>query len=174
MASSRFRGRHYRTGEVVEVAAEDGRIAAIEPIQGAEDGLWIASGLIDVQVNGFAGIDLNADSVTPDDVSAMVRALWSAGVTLCCPTITTGSAERMLRSLRAVAAAVEADPSARRGVVGIHVEGPYISPEDGPRGAHPLEHVRPPDLDEYRRFQEASAGGSGYSASPPSCRAPSR
>jgi len=158
MASSRFRGRHYRTGEVVEVAAEDGRIAAIEPIQGAEDGLWIASGLIDIQVNGFAGIDLNADSVTPDDVSAMVRALWSAGVTLCCPTITTGSAERMLRSLRAVAAAVEADPSARRGVVGIHVEGPYISPEDGPRGAHPLEHVRPPDLDEYRRFQEASGG----------------
>lgn len=164
MISARFRGRHYRTGEVVEVAVEDGRIAAIEPIgsigsvERAERDVWIAPGLVDVQVNGFAGYNLNAESVTPDDVSAMVRALWSAGVTLSCPTITTGSAERMLRSLRAVAAAVEADPIVRHGVAGVHVEGPYISPEDGPRGAHPLAHVRPPDLEEYRRFQAAAGG----------------
>jgi N-acetylglucosamine-6-phosphate deacetylase len=41
-------------------------------------------------------------------------------------------------------------------VAGLHLEGPYISPEDGPRGAHPLRYVRPPDWDEFRRWQEAS------------------
>ncbi len=41
---------------------------------------------------------------------------------------------------------------------GFHVEGPFISPEDGPRGAHPQRWVRPPDLDEFRRFQEAAQG----------------
>ena len=161
MASTAFQGRHYRTGVPVEIAVADSLIAATKPmapVQGAADDLWIAPGLIDVQVNGFAGHDLNADSVTPDDVSAMVRALWSAGITLSCPTITTGSAERMLRSIRAVATAVESDPVVRHGVAGIHVEGPYLSPEDGPRGAHPLAHVRLPDVEEYRRFQAASGG----------------
>jgi len=41
---------------------------------------------------------------------------------------------------------------------GYHVEGPHISPEDGPRGAHPIEHIRPPDIDEFHRWQEAADG----------------
>jgi len=41
---------------------------------------------------------------------------------------------------------------------GFHVEGPHISPEDGPRGAHPRQWVRPPDLDEFHRWQEAARG----------------
>jgi N-acetylglucosamine-6-phosphate deacetylase len=64
----------------------------------------------------------------------------------------------MLRSLRAVADACDSDPLVAASVVGIHVEGPHIAREDGPRGAHPLEHVRPPDVAEYRRWQEAARG----------------
>jgi N-acetylglucosamine-6-phosphate deacetylase len=157
-----LRGRHYETGEVVEVLADGGRIARIgpptgEPVLGGAD-VWLAPGLVDVQVNGFAGHNLNADDVTPDTVSEMVRSLWRAGVTLSCPTVTTGSASRMRRSLAAVARAAAADPVVRHAVAGVHVEGPYISPEDGPRGAHPREHVRPPDWDEFLTFQEAAEG----------------
>jgi len=43
----------------------------------------------------------------------------------------------------------------------VHVEGPFISPEDGPRGAHPREHVRPPDWDEFERMQDAAEGRIG-------------
>ena len=43
-------------------------------------------------------------------------------------------------------------------IEGFHVEGPHISPEDGPRGAHPREHVRPPDIEEFKRWQEAAGG----------------
>ena len=43
-------------------------------------------------------------------------------------------------------------------IEGFHVEGPHISPDDGPRGAHPRQWVRPPDVDEYRRWQDATDG----------------
>lgn len=67
----------------------------------------------------------------------------------------------MCRSLQAIAAACETDPLIQRSVPCVHVEGPHISPEDGPRGAHPIEHVRPPSLAEFRRWQEASGGRVG-------------
>jgi len=161
----RVRGRDCRTGQTIEIVAEGGRIVAVgEPTPGPAVGgpdVLLAPGLIDVQVNGFAGHDLNSDDVTPAAVAGVVRSLWRAGVTLCCPTITTGSADRMRRSLAAIAQAVEEDPVVRHAVAAIHVEGPYISPEDGPRGAHPREHVRPPNWDEFQSFQEAAGGRIG-------------
>src|SRR5207248_2337185 len=50
------------------------------------------------------------------------------------------------------------DRAVAHAVAGIHLEGPYISAEDGPRGAHARRHVRPPDWDEFRRLQDASGG----------------
>src|SRR5438552_14807538 len=60
-------------------------------------------------------------------------------------------------ALRNLAAAKESIPEGPA-MEAFHVEGPYISPEDGPRGAHPARWVRPPDLEEFRRFQEAARG----------------
>lgn len=159
---ARVRGRDSGTGELVDVVAEAGVVVEVrpatgEPAVGGPD-LYLAPGLIDVQVNGFAGHDLSSPTVTPDDVSAVARALWSAGVTRFCPTVTTGSRERMIASLRAIAAAAEGDRITRHAVVGVHLEGPYISPEDGPRGAHPREHVRPPSWEELQAFQDAARG----------------
>src|SRR5262249_8138444 len=54
--------------------------------------------------------------------------------------------------------ALDSDADLAAAVPGLHVEGPYLSPEDGPRGAHPLEHIRPPDWDEFQRFLEAAGG----------------
>jgi len=77
---------------------------------------------------------------------------------LCCPTITTGGFGQTRRALRAVSDACEQDVTIAHAVAGIHLEGPYISPQDGPRGAHPLPYVRPPDWDEFQHFQEAASG----------------
>lgn len=160
-------GRHYRTGELVRVSIANGVVAAVESgteqlgsaLGGAD--CWLAPGLVDVQVNGYAGHDVNGPDVTPDDISALVRALWRTGVTRFCPTVTTGSSERMTRSCAAIAAACEADSAVARAVLAIHVEGPYIAPEDGPRGAHPLVHVRPPSYAEFQRWQDAAHGRIG-------------
>jgi N-acetylglucosamine-6-phosphate deacetylase len=127
-----------------------------------DDSLWLAPALFDSQVNGFGGRDLNAPDTTPDDVAAVVRLLWEGGVARCCPTVTTESFPRMAASLRAIREACESDPQVAHAAVTVHIEGPYISPEDGPRGAHPRQHTRPPDLDEFRRLQDAAGGRIGY------------
>lgn len=120
-------------------------------------GSWLAPGLLDLQVNGFAGVDFNAPGVGVEDYRRAVRRMWATGVTRFLSTIITGGRERILACMRAAAQAA-ADSEIGPAIAGVHLEGPYISPEDGPRGAHPREFVRPPDRDEFRRFQEAAGG----------------
>lgn len=120
--------------------------------------VWVLPGLIDLQINGFAGFDLNGADVTSDTVAEVVRALWTRGVTRFCPTICTAGHRQMAAALRAVARACDEMEWVNRAVLGIHVEGPYISPEDGPRGAHPKDYVRMPDWAEVQAFQEAAGG----------------
>ena len=124
---------------------------------GGLTGDWLAAGFIDLQVNGFAGVDFNDPRVTSQDYRRAVQTLWSTGVTRFCPTIITGSRDGLCRCLAAAARAAE-DKSAGPSIAGIHLEGPYISPEDGPRGAHPRQFVRPPDREEFRILQEAAGG----------------
>jgi N-acetylglucosamine-6-phosphate deacetylase len=71
--------------------------------------------------------------------------------------VITGSPDDMAGALRMLSAAREAIPEGLA-MEAFHVEGPYISPEDGPRGAHPERWVRPPDIEEFRRFQDAARG----------------
>jgi N-acetylglucosamine-6-phosphate deacetylase len=152
-------GRLVEDGGAVRIVVRDGVVAELERLdRDPNTDAWIAPGWLDLQVNGFGGHDPNAADAGAQDVVDMVRGLWQWGTAAVCPTICTQSQERMLSSLRAVADACDADPMVAASVVGIHVEGPHIAREDGPRGAHPLEHVRPPDIAEYRRWQEAARG----------------
>lgn len=152
-------GRLIEDGGAVRILVRDGVVVELERLdREPTSDAWIAPGWLDLQVNGFGGHDPNAPDAGPQDVVAMVRALWQWGTAAVCPTICTQSEARILGSLRAVADACEADPLVATSVVGIHVEGPHIAREDGPRGAHPLEHVRPPDIAEYRRWQAAARG----------------
>jgi N-acetylglucosamine-6-phosphate deacetylase len=114
--------------------------------------------LVDIQLNGYAGVDLNDPNVSTDDVSRMAHAVWATGVGTFFPTVVTGAPERMIRSMRVVREACRDDPNLNASVAGFHVEGPFISPEDGPRGAHRKDCVRPPDWDEFCRWQDASDG----------------
>ena len=118
---------------------------------------FVAPGLIDLQVNGFAGCDYNDPEAPHDEIARSIHAQYATGVTRLYPTIITGTAERIAGALKNLTRAKE---SLAEGIAmeGFHVEGPHISPEDGPRGAHPLLAVRPPDVDEYRRWQEAANG----------------
>jgi N-acetylglucosamine-6-phosphate deacetylase len=109
-------------------------------------------GLIDIQVNGFAGIDFNFPGVTADQIGSALAALRATGVTRCLPTLITSSFEQFATCARTLLSVD--DPA----IAGIHMEGPYISPIDGPRGAHPREHTAPASLDDFRRRQDAANG----------------
>lgn len=146
------------TGEAVEITAEGGAITAVEPLLGRPAGLrWLAPGFIDLQVNGFAGADYCSPETTPEEIARSLAAQFATGVTRLFATVITGPPGQMLAAMANLARARRELPFGRA-IEGIHVEGPFISPHDGPRGAHPREHVRPPDLGEYRRWQEASEG----------------
>lgn len=150
-------GRDPLTGRALAVSVEDGRIARIEP--GPEMcGVYLSPGLIDLQVNGYAGHDLNSGFLTPDTVIELATALRRTGVTTFLPTLITAEEPVLLAALQAIAAAREADAGTARAIPFVHVEGPHVSPEDGARGAHPRGSVRPPDIAEFERWQQASGG----------------
>jgi N-acetylglucosamine-6-phosphate deacetylase len=151
-------GRSTDDAGQVRISIEDGFVTRLERVEEARTADWVSPGWLDIQVNGFEGHDPNAVGADAGATIEMVRALWRHGVTGVCPTICTESEDHILAALRAIAAACEADPLVAESIVGIHVEGPHIATEDGPRGAHPLRHVRPPDLVEYRRWQAAAGG----------------
>ena len=166
-------GRDIETGRAVTVVANDGMIESVRP-GGDEQEAWLSAGLIDLQVNGFRGFDVNAQLPDPADIASLVDAQLQEGVTTFAPTIGTTSEERIISALRAIAAARATYSRAAAAIPYVHVEGPYISPEDGPRGAHPLEYVRPPSLEEFGRWQDASGGLVGLvTMSPHFAEAPS-
>jgi N-acetylglucosamine-6-phosphate deacetylase len=145
------------TGASLEVSFEQAITIVdhlIRPLEGAP---FLAPGWIDLQVNGFAGVDYNSPSSSHEQIAQSIRAMFGCGVTRFFPTVITGSAENMTAALRNLASAKESVPEGAA-MEAFHLEGPYISPEDGPRGAHPARWVRPPDLGEFQRFQEAANG----------------
>lgn len=155
----RLAGRHYQTLQPVEVETDGGRIAAVRAIPQSHGPLpWIAPAFVDLQINGYDGQEFSSPELTPEKVARIVRRQFAFGVARMLPTLTTAGFETFAHGLRAIAAACEMFPDVSRAVPGIHVEGPYISPEDGPRGAHPLQHCRRPDWNEFQRLQEAAGG----------------
>jgi len=143
------------TGIPLQLAFQDA-VHSVTPSTDTPD-LYLAPGFIDLQVNGFAGVDYNHPRTPHEDIARSLRAQFAAGVTRLYPTVITGAPEDMQACLRNLAAARESIPEGHA-MDGFHVEGPHISPEDGPRGAHPRQWVRPPDLDEFHRWQDAARG----------------
>ena len=109
-------------------------------------------GLFDLQVNGFGGIDFNAPDLTAGRVDEALARMQATGVTRCLPTLITSSFDRFAASARALSS------SANPAIAGIHMEGPYLAPDDGARGAHPRAHLTVASIDDFRRRQDAAGG----------------
>lgn len=154
----KFRANHVIDNKSLELIVENNCIQSINEHKSSESVLLIAPALVDIQVNGFAGFDLNIPTVTSSDVTEMVRELWTVGTGFLCPTIVTASYDDISNSIRSIVEACQSDSTIAHSLIGIHLEGPYISAQDGPRGAHPVKHVRKPNWDEFRRFQDTAEG----------------
>lgn len=154
---TRLVGRDPATGEGLAIELAEGRISAVSSAD--YDGAhYLSAGLVDLQVNGYFGLDLNDHALTPERVIALTRKLFEVGVTTYQPTLITASEASIVSAIRSIVAARQADRHTALAIGGIHIEGPFISPNDGPRGAHPASEVRPPDLAELARWQAAAEG----------------
>ena len=156
-----IRGKIPETESLISIIVEHGTIIQVHPYQkgtlcdfGGDD-LYLCSGFFDPQVNGFAGVDFNSPYLSPEGLHRAALSLASTGVTRFLPTLITSSHEKMVRQLRIIGEALRSDSLLRQMCPGIHLEGPYISPEDGPRGVHLREFIRLPQWEEVERFQEA-------------------
>lgn len=154
----RFLARRYDTLRPVAVEIDRGGIAAIMPVADQPALPLVAPGLVDLQINGYGGIEFNDPQLTPDKVRQVALSQDPFGVTSFLATVTTDSHQVLAQSLTTIGRAIGQLPDVAARIAGIHLEGPFISPDDGPRGAHPRQHVRPPDWDEFRRLQDAAGG----------------
>ncbi len=157
----RIQARHYGTSEPVEITWERGRITALgapSPVPPDVQVGWVAPAFFDLQINGCDGLGFSSERLTGEGVRHIVDVCRRHGIAGLCPTLVTNSFAALAHGMAVLRRAREVDPVVAAAVPALHLEGPYISAEDGPRGAHARHHVRPPDWDEFCRLQDAAGG----------------
>lgn len=154
-----IKGIHYKTGQCLRVEVKNGMIQSIKEMkEPLERSLMIAPGLIDLQINGYMGIDFNNQPLTVEKWEKIVNSLLKVGVTAFYPTIITNCFNHLAELFEKNMQALQKRPSLFDSVKGFHLEGPYISKEDGPRGAHDEAFVRAPNWEEFCELQEKAKG----------------
>jgi N-acetylglucosamine-6-phosphate deacetylase len=153
-------GTLYSDDNLVTVTIENGKISALQKLKKPKNTpeVYIAPGLIDVQINGYMGIDFSGPDLTVEGVKTATKALWKAGVTSYFPTVITSDIARIKKNF-AILAEARKDPEIGSSIPGFHLEGPYISPLAGFRGAHLEKYIKAPDWDEFQDIQKAANNG---------------
>jgi N-acetylglucosamine-6-phosphate deacetylase len=147
------------TGNMEEIFFREDKVLNINQKEiKANDLLYTGPGLIDLQINGINGIDFNNTNLTQHDVVEATHYLLSQGVTTFFPTVITNSDENILKILNAISEARRSDSLVEECVWGIHLEGPFISPKEGAKGAHDEKYIKAPDWELFSKFQEAAGG----------------
>ena len=129
---------HFETGKPVRIKIKNGlidEISEISPTAGKQN-LFVAPGFIDNQINGYKSVDFSDLNLTTENMLMALESIRYDGVTTFFPTIITNSHENLLRIFRNLAEALK-DEEIRSSVPGFHLEGPYISAEEGYYGCHP-------------------------------------
>lgn len=155
----KIQGNSYRNSSGIEISFSEGIIDSISETQSSIDkDLFLGPGFTDIQVNGYGGIDYNEIQSDPMNLAGISRLLYQEGVTTHFPTIITNDAEQISKLIHQIVSLRKGDELSRMSIEGLHIEGPFISPIDGPRGAHPKEFVRPPDWSLVQKWQNESKG----------------
>jgi len=157
---TKIEGIHYQTKKPVSVEIKDGKIVCIEPLDKLTDekhAYYIAPGLFDNQVNGYAGVSFtfSGKNFTVEGIKKVTQELWNRGVTSYLATVVTSSQEKLLKNFSILNKAKN-DTSLLGSLAGFHLEGPYISSIEGFRGSHLPEYIRNPNWNEFMAIYKAS------------------
>jgi N-acetylglucosamine-6-phosphate deacetylase len=154
--TSKIQAIHFQTGKPVTIEISGEQISKIKSGgKTSSSNLYVAPGLIDLQINGYMGVDYSDQNLTSDAFQKSVEALWQQGVTTFLPTVITASQENLQKSFSLLAKAI-VNPQVAASIPGFHLEGPFISPEKGFRGAHLEKYIRKADWNEFQELQKAS------------------
>ena len=156
-----LRGKNPHTFQRLDVLFVDGRVVAVGPAEAGpadREAEWLAPALFDLQINGCLGVSFTDPALTTEKVRVAVAECRRHGIGAFLPTLITSAADGLERAFAALERACREDADIAKAVPGYHLEGPFIAADDGPRGAHPRAHVRPPDPGLFRRWNAAAAG----------------
>ncbi len=117
---------------------------------------YLAPGLIDHQVNGYLSHSFIGAGLNHEGLKEITEGFWKKGITTYLPTLTTQTDEVLLKSFENIAQLLEGDEHLAQSIPGFHLEGPFISPESGYRGAHNLEWIRDSNWEEFEKWYNAS------------------
>ncbi len=128
---------HYDTRRPVKARWRRGVIESLRTVRNEPpDDLWIAPALVDLQINGFGGVDFQRDDLTVEHLLLAVRKLRAAGCCRFLLTLVTDEWPKLTARLRRTARLRQKSPELRRAIAGWHIEGPFLSGEPGFHGAH--------------------------------------
>ncbi len=144
------------TGQNIKISFDEGVIAEIKEVDTSKRLPYISPGFMDTQVNGYAGLDYSSENLEQGDVVQITNMLTAAGTSRHFPTIVTNSRELIIKNLKTINRTITDYPEISTAIPGIHIEGPYISSENGTRGAHDPDYIREPDYDEFEEWQNAA------------------
>jgi N-acetylglucosamine-6-phosphate deacetylase len=157
-----IRGHHYRTSTSLDLMIASDQIFSIGPmhIERCADLIvdLIAPAYFDLQINGGMGINFTSATLTQNEIERVVEICAAQGIAAFCPTVITASNETILVAMSALRRACETSQALQEAMPCFHLEGPFISGEDGPRGAHPREHVQAVNIALFEHWQEAAGG----------------
>jgi N-acetylglucosamine-6-phosphate deacetylase len=144
----------YRTGRAVRLICDGDTIKSLEPLASAAAGLPVLlPPLVDIQVNGFAGVDFQNDRGTRADLERAATGLAAAACSRFLLTLITDRWDRMLARLQHFRALRASSPTLTRRIAGWHLEGPFMSPTPGFHGAHPPEFMVAPTPERLRELK---------------------
>lgn len=144
-----------------EIEIREGAIGTIRVIGPTDpEKTCLSPGFVDIQVNGFAGVDFSDPFLTPEKAASVLPAIRKTGVTTFCPTLITNTHEALLQNFRVLEEARRSNPQFAESVPCYHLEGPFLSPGDA-RGAHDPTLMRAASWDEFSELQVAAGGRIG-------------
>lgn len=143
----------YSNGKPVSVKISGNKISKVTALKSNAKvpQMYVAPGLIDIQINGYMGVDFADQDLTLEGIRKATRALWKEGVTTYLPTLITADQKSLKNSFSILSQAL-ADEETGPSIPGFHLEGPFISPEKGFRGAHLEKYIRKPERRKYGLF----------------------
>ena len=153
-----YAGVNILNGQAIEFEIEHNRIANINNIETSESLPFLSPGFLDMQVNGYKKIDYRMEGLSEHHIHKIIHYLEVTGTTHHLPTIVTTADDYLLANLKTISNGIKNSEVIAEAIAGIHMEGPYLSKEDGPRGAHDSEYVKDPDFEEFQKWQEAAGG----------------
>ena len=146
--------RHYATGQPARVRWRKGIITGLEAAPAPPEGdVWLAPGLVDLQVNGFAGVDFQQDNLSAEELLAATRALQTAGCGRYLLTLITDDWPVLIARLKRVRRLRQTHAELRHSIAGWHIEGPFLSEEPGFHGAHNPALMLDPKPDHIRELR---------------------